>query len=635
MIRPRLGIDSGGTFTDVVYHDESGCIRTHKLLSTPENPSRAIADGIRFLAAHQAALVHGTTVATNALLERRGAHAGLITTAGFEDILTLRRQARPYLYAFELIENPHVISRENTFGCEERIGPMGDVIRELTEAHLHEIGDWVGEHDFHAIAICLLHAYQNAEHERRLGEYLCSRFPDLHISLSHQVHNEFREYERCSTTAINAFVGPVMSRYLSALTMTQEPPLIMQSSGGLCSTDFASLFPVNTLLSGPAGGVIGATRAAREIGIEKILTLDIGGTSTDVCLIDGQPRARASAVIDGLAVEVPAIDIETVGAGGGSVAWVDQGGALRVGPRSAGASPGPVCYARGGEEVTVTDAHLVLGRIAGERFLGGAMDVDLDAALVALEELARRLGVSTKDAGLGVVRIANASMVRALKVVSVERGIDPRDCTLVAFGGGGGLHACEVAEALQIRRVVIPEHPGLLSAVGLLAARPTRIVGRTLLSLWDESGMMRAKGLIQELIDEAQMEGQWSSEVELRLRYVGQSFELSVGFDGTSDCVESVAVAFENEHEKLYGYRAPHAVELVAVRVVLLAEAPEHFALDTPDASFTEHNDGAVWRANLPDRFEGPLVIAEPTATTYVPEGWVGHRQGRSLVLER
>lgn len=636
MNRPRLGIDTGGTFTDVVYHDQEGRVRTHKLLSTPDNPARAIAEGVDALGAHHAALVHGTTVATNALLERRGAHTGLIITAGFEDILTLRRQARPHLYAFELVESPHVVSRKHVFGCAERVGPDGEILRDLTQAHLQIIGDWVEEQDFQAVAVCLLHAYQNSAHERRLGAYLRTRFPDVHVSVSHEVHNEFREYERCSTTAINAFVGPVMAGYLSALKSISTQTLIMQSSGGLCSSNFASAFPVNTLLSGPAGGVVGAIQAARELGFERVLTLDIGGTSTDVCLIDGVPYARASAVIDGLAVEVPSLDIETVGAGGGSIAWVDQGGALKVGPRSAGALPGPVCYARGGGEVTVTDAQLVLGRIAAARFLGGAMDVDKNAATFALEQLADRLQMSTLDTALGVIRVVNASMVRALKVVSVERGIDPRDCTLVAFGGGGGLHACEVADALQIRRVLIPEHPGLLSAVGLLSARPTRILGRTLMGAWGECGMNRAVKLVRELVVEAGMGHDWSAEVELRMRYFGQSFELSVGLDLERDSVESVRRAFEEEHEKLYGYRAPHDVELVAVRVRLQANSPQvDVTVDGPEVNLAEHSDGAIWRANLPDHFVGPLVIAEPTATTFVPEGWAGRLQGRSLVLER
>lgn len=627
--RARVGVDTGGTFTDVILWD-AGQVFIRKILSTPQNPTHAIAEGLRSLDALGALLVHGTTVATNALLERRGARTGLVVNAGFEDILQLRRQARPELYALRFREPPHVVPRDLVFGISGRLDYSGQELQEITTPELDRLVEWAQAQRLESLAVCLLHAYANPEHERLVGERLRQAFPNLSVSLSHQVFNEFREYERCSTTAVNAFVKPVIKTYLTTLGELVERPEIMQSNGGLCSVELASELPVNTLLSGPAGGVIGALAVARELGYAKILTLDIGGTSTDVSMIDHEPSLRADLLIDGIAVHVPSLDIETVGAGGGSLAWLDHGGALRVGPQSAGSEPGPIAYGRGGTQISVTDANIYLRRIPEDSFNAGGLRLDSVAVEEAMCALAERVGQEPRELAEGVLRVANAAMVRALKVVSVARGVDPRECTLIAFGGGGGLHACALAEELGISRVVVPKYAGLLSAFGLLVADTIRVHSRSLLVDLDDDGMHRAASALaefRELRPEDAIEA-----VTLRLRYEGQSFDLPVTWDPESRDTLEVWEKFESEHQLQFGYRSQNRVQLVSIMVTYIQPTSSLPFEDRP--SPRPDLKGAIWRSNL-TKIEGPMVVADDDCTTYVAAGWTARLQAGHMILEK
>ncbi|RAL22955.1 5-oxoprolinase [Lujinxingia litoralis] len=664
----RIGVDTGGTFTDVVMPREQGRLRVHKLLSTPADPSEAIGAGVAALAGASPAgfeLVHGTTVATNALLERRGARLALVITAGFEDVLWLGRQARPDLYALHVKMPEPVLARPDVIGVRERLGAAGEVIEALSPAEVARVVEEVASLGVDAVAVCTLHAWANPAHEQQLARALREHPAGWHVSASHEISGAFREFERASTASINAYVGPLMARYLERLrrrvpgARTLE---VLLSHGGRADVSFAAAQPVHTVLSGPAGGVVGALDAAREVGIERIMTLDMGGTSSDVCLVDGELEVREDAVIDGLSMVVPVIDIVTVGAGGGSIAYRDAGGALRVGPRSAGASPGPACYGRGGSEPTVTDAHLALGTLRSDRFLGGEMALDTRAAREALAALAAELDTDGEVLARGVLAIADAAMARALKVVSLERGHDPRDFTLVGFGGAGGLHACRLAEALSMRRVLIPQHPGLLSARGMLGARRRRFYRRTLLASLDR--VLASEAALREMLQrlEARARDDLGSSPdeglelgwEAGLRYQGQSFEIVVPVSWCADArvLDDPREAFEAEHERLYGYRAAREIELVGLRLGAslgapawpeeLASAGDARALAAATTTGVDFGQGPeetriVEREWLKEgqRLKGPVIITEYSATTVVPRGWELRVQRSHLVLER
>jgi N-methylhydantoinase A len=526
---------------------------------------------------------HGTTVATNALLERTGARTAFVATAGFEHLLHLRRQTRAELYR-PCVHHPEpLVPLERCFGVRERIGPDG-VISPLELDSLPDI-------DAEAIAICLLFAFRDPSHERAVAAELRRRLPDAHVVASHEVAPEFREYERASTTAADAYLGPVVARYLRRLaTACREAglpePLVMRSSGGVATLDEAATHPAIALVSGPAGGAVGAALVAGQAGIENAVSFDMGGTSTDVCLIAGGRIERATErVVGGLPIRLPSVDLHTVGAGGGSIVWRDSGGALRVGPRSAGADPGPACYGRGGTLATVTDANLLLGRLPPE--LPGGLVLDHDAAERALGD------VDPQD----VLDVVNAEMLRALRVVSVERGHDPRDFALVAFGGAGPLHGCALADELGIRTVLVPEQAGVLSALGLVASDERRDHVRSLVVPLEDAGELPAEG-------------------EADLRYRGQAFELAVPLGG------DVAERFHRLHEARYGYAdRARDVELVAVRTAETVAAPR---IDLPPAPPSSAD--AV----------GPTLLELPGSTCYIPEGWVGVRDGSStLSLKR
>jgi N-methylhydantoinase A len=573
-----LGIDVGGTFTDAVLLAD-GELTTAKV-PTAGRQEESVVAAARAVGAAGARLerfTHGTTIATNALLERKGARTAFVATEGFEHLLHLRRQARAHLYRLCEDHPEPLVPLERCHGVRGRMGPEGV----LEELELASLADFEAE----AVAVCLLFSFRDPSHERRVADELRRRLPDARVVASHEVAPEFREYERASTTAVDAYLGPVLSAYLEALAETcaragLPEPLVMRSSGGVASLAETAAHPAWAIVSGPAGGVVGAAEIARRAGTANAISFDMGGTSTDVCLIaGGRPERTTERTVGGLPVRLPTVDLHTVGAGGGSVVWRDAGGALRVGPESAGANPGPACYGRGGERPTVTDANLLLGRLPAR--LAGGLELDRDAAGRALGRL------DPADVVAGV----NAEMLRALRVISVERGHDPREFALVAFGGAGPLHACELAEELGIRTVLVPVAAGVLSALGLVASEERRDRVRSYVCPLDDAGELPPAG-------------------EADLRYAGQSFELTVPLG------PALVAAFHEAHQERYGYADPgRPLELVAVRTAEVRPGPE-----------------VVLPRAEPLEADGPAVVALEGATCWIPPGWVGARDGDSTL---
>lgn len=636
-----LAVDTGGTFTDLLLF-RGGKVEVLKVPSTPDDPSRAILEGARTLLGEAAAgylLLHGSTVATNAILERKGARVVLVTNRGFQDVIEIGRQNRPQLYALVGHRPPPLVAREDRIGIQGRLGPEGEEVTPLDPEELEGLAQRVEGAE--SLAVCLLHAYADTGHEEAVARAL--EGVDVPLSVSSRILPEYREYERTSTTVVNAYVAPVMSRYLGRLSRESgaERVAIMGSNGGMLAVERAVREPVHTVLSGPAGGVVGAMHWAREVGVEGIVTFDMGGTSTDVSLCPGRPLNTREFEIDGQPVAIPVIDIHTVGAGGGSLARVDAGGALRVGPESAGAVPGPIAYGRGGTEVTVTDAHVWLGRIPEAGFLGGKGELHRDAVEQPLRELAARLGRTPEEAAEGVLAVANTAMERALRVISVERGFDPRELALVAFGGAGALHAADLAERLGVREALIPPDPGLLSAYGILTAPPTREASRTvLLSSADEGTGAAVEEELARLATEAaerlvSEDRVAPSSVTVRewvdVRYRGQSFELRVPARGWVE-------AFHAAHESRYGYaRRDAALEAVTLRAVATAPGLEVASPSLPEADgpppFTPGTTVVggtptpcrhYWRRELRPghTLAGPALVLDYSATTWLPVGW-------------
>ena len=638
-----LGVDTGGTFTDFVVLTDSG-LQIHKEPSTPHDPSEAIRSGLAHLAEGRSIrLVHGSTVATNALLERRGARAALLTTAGFEDVLEIARQIRPDIYNLSATRQPPIIPAELRLGVPERCGPDGSVIESIDDALVHEAVEKLRQLEVESVAVCLLHSYANPAHEVAVLEAVAQRL-GCFCTASHEILPEFREYERCSTTAVNAYVGPVMSRYLGRLAddVDAGDVQIMQSNGGTISLDAARRHAVQTVLSGPAGGAVGGFELARRAGFDRAITFDMGGTSTDVCLCPGELSRTAEASVGDLPIRLPVIDIHTVGAGGGSIARRDEGGSLRVGPQSAGAAPGPIAYGGGGTEVTVTDANLYLGRLSARHFLGGQQKLDEEAARDGVEHLAEELEMSPIDAAAGVLRVANATMERAIRVISLERGHDPRDFTLVCFGGAGAMHAADLARDLGIPRVLVPSGAGTLSALGMLLAEYVRDYSQTLLRPSTEvTGGDLSESLAAleqraraDFSAEGDATGDVALEASVDVRYRGQGYELNIP---VSDDYEA---AFHRVHEQRYGYADPlRATEVVNVRVRASASVRtidlRRADLETEDAAAAVLGtqpmvcDGRQLAAALIDReglrpgnqFGGPALVVEYSTTTVVPEG--------------
>ncbi|HEV7529894.1 MAG TPA: hydantoinase/oxoprolinase family protein [Solirubrobacteraceae bacterium] len=641
-----LGVDVGGTFTDAVLVGADSAVHTAKVPSTPHEQSRAVLDAVTLVLQRAGAraqdvrrFAHGMTVTTNALLQGRTARTALIATHGFTDVIELARQARPHLYRLCDAPPAPLVPAELRFAAPERMTPDGP-LRELDPDDARALVREVAASEPEAVAVALLHSYAHPQHERLLGEIVAELLPDAHLSLSSDLVGTFREFERTATTALDAALSPLLHDYLSRLggdarSRGLPEPQIMQSSGGLTDLARASAHAALTVLSGPAGGVGGALLLAELAGERDVLCFDMGGTSCDVCLIgDGAVAETAEREIAGRPLALPALDIHTVGAGGGSIAWRDSGGALRVGPQSAGADPGPACYGLGGDQPTVTDANLLLGRLtnafgvgAPDSPLAGGLTLDRDAASRAVARLAAELGMGELACAEGIVRVAESEMLAALRVVTVQRGIDPRRFALMPFGGAGPLHACAMARELGIRRVLCPRASGVLCALGLAGAAPRHDVSRTVLLNVEQLHAERLRELRDGLIAEAAaaLAGDAQRQrVLYELRYSGQSFELAVEQSrsvGPAELRESFAAA----HEQRYGYRdAAAAVELVNVRVSVWGSAPE---LDIRAGEHDAFAPGA--------RVVGPAVCALPESTLFVPHGWSGavDRHG-TIVLE-
>ena len=654
----RVGVDVGGTFTDLVMAHGSGTLRVVKVPSTPPEFHVAVMEAVgRALGgrAGPAHVVHGSTVATNALLQRAGEPVAFITTEGFRDMLLIGRQNRPAMYALRVRRPAPVTPAENWFTVRERVDAAGSVVEPLDDADVRRVVQEITAKGLKHAAVCLLFSFVNPAHERRLAEAL--RDAGVTVSLSSDVLPEFREYERASTTAINAALRPTVEAYLRALQegMPREARSleIMHSAGGTFPAGEAAANAAQLVLSGPAGGVIGAAFVASAAGFQDVITYDMGGTSTDVAtVLGGRPQWTTSTTVDGLPIGLPVFDIHTVGAGGGSVAHLDAGGALRVGPRSAGATPGPACYGRGGTEPTVTDANLVLGRILPDTFLGGAMKLDTEPARRALEPLAAAMGKSLVETALGVVKVAEGNMAHAVRAVTARRGHDPRRFTLVTFGGAGGLHACALAEALEIPRVLVPPFCGVLSALGMAVAPRVVDVSQTVVHLreqLDDARIAAECGRLNGLASERLANEQTAAvEVYADVRFRGQSHELKVRV--TRPLLAEIEAAFRGAYEQQYG-RCPagRAVEIVTLRLRRIGPAP---AVSLPvmarakraarpvnvvDSSGRDAKAKAVGREELVGTSaQGPLLLVDAEATTFVPRGWAAAgREDGAVVLDR
>ncbi len=683
----RIAIDTGGTFTDCVWIDPvTGRLRMLKVFSTPADPSQAIVGALRQIIGEKTAptgdliLLHGTTVGTNTLLERKGARTALVTTAGFEDAIEIGRQARPKLYDFFFDRIEPLVPKDLRFGINERTASDGEILTSPTPEELRFLANQLEAAKPQSIAISLLFSFVNPKNEEAVAEALTSLAVPL--SISHQILPEFREYERASTVVINAYLQPVMHRYLENLEArlpasgsrlpkiparrapeagSRKPEagpriFVMQSSGGITALSTAAREPVRTVLSGPAGGVVGAAATARASGFDRIIAFDMGGTSTDVSLVEGEIKTATDAHIAGLPISVPMLDIHTVGAGGGSLARFDAAGVLRVGPESAGADPGPICYGSG-TQPTVTDANLLLGRLRPTRFLGGDFTLDLARTRRLTQEWLKKQNsnLSLEKFAAGVIRVVNSTMEKAIRVVSIERGRDPRRFALVAFGGAGGLHACALAEALSIPHVIVPALPGALSALGILASDVVKDYSRTV--LWRVSGKIPAEQLNRELTElqktaakdfrQEKWQGSPIYNRSVDLRYRGQGYELNIPF------TKNLLRDFQQEHHRRYGYAHPdREVELVTLRLrAVLKSTTDHVEktahvgtaalgrpgrarlgrLSPPEVPVLFENRKLPTKIYLRDdlqprkRYPGPAIITEYSATTVIPPGKTFH----------
>jgi len=669
----RVGVDTGGTFTDFVFA-AGGQWRIFKLASTPDDPSRAITEGLRRVSEEAGArlaqieVVHGTTVGTNALLQRSGARTALVTTSGFEDVIEIGRQARPELYNLNAVKPPPLVPSELRFGVQERVAASGEVLEPLRDDEIKVLVEKLKKAQAESIAVSLLFSFAHPEHEQRIADAL--KRLNVPLSVSHEILPEYREYERTSTVAVNAYLQPLMGKYLKRLTKpslkSQVSSLklrVMQSSGGSISADAAAEEPVRTILSGPAGGVVGALSAARSAGIENIITFDMGGTSTDVALCDRDGmRLTSEAIVAGVPVAVPMMDIHTVGAGGGSIARVDEGGSLRVGPESAGADPGPACYGRS-LLPTVTDAHVVLGHFPGAALLGGEFRLDGARSFAALKKLAGEMSAAAKrkviaaEAAQGVLDVVNTNMERALRHISVERGHDPRDFTLVPFGGAGGLHAVDLARALRIPRILVPASPGALSAIGVVTADVVKDQSRTVMVAAGPGIEKKLSRVFREmetlaratLRREGFAESKQRHERSLAVRYKGQSFEIEI-----KRTAGNVASAFHLAHHARYGYaQEKNIVEIVSARVRSIGVVEKSKARRSRvsgGTSFTKPHGfadsyfarkrirAAVYRREellAGVHLRVPCIVIEYSATTLIPEGVkVGIDGHRNLIVQ-
>lgn len=654
----RLGVDVGGTFTDLVGLGGGGML-TAKVPSTPQDQSEGVTNSIwasGIEASSVTVFAHGATVATNALLERRGVRTALITTEGFRDVLEIGRQNRPSLYDLTRQRPSVLVPRELRFTIRERMGPDGE-IEPLDEESLQEVTVALKEFEVEAVAVCLLFSFMHPDHEQRVGAVLREELPEVHVSLSSEVLPEFREYERFSTTAADAYLGPKLAAYLRNLAgevkeAGMPSPMMMQSSGGVAELEYAARNAATCVLSGPAGGVVGAAYVAEASGYENLLTFDMGGTSSDVAaILEGETLTTTEATIAGVPINLPMVDIHTVSAGGGSVAWVDAGGALRVGPRSAGAEPGPASYDKGGEEPTVTDANLFLGYLQDAAELGGEVVLNRGRAEKALGWVGGQAGMGALETALGVVQVANTEMVGALRVISVEKGLDPREFALVAFGGAGPMHACALAEELNMDTVLVPKASGVLSALGLAVSDVRRDYVTPLLSPLGKVEKSRLEEAFKQM--EVQASDHLSNPEFTRradLRYAGQSFELTVEADDLEETAKLVS-RFHTAHERRYGYQMEEQpVEVINLRLVATVpvERPvlsEREPQSNVNLEFKEANFDGEWievpmfnraRMGAGSEVEGPALIEFTESTCVVRPGWAGRVDNvGNLILEK
>ena len=651
-----LGIDTGGTFTDfVLWHD--GQVRIHKVLSTPRAPEQAILQGIADLglqtlaAGAQLYIVHGSTVATNAVLEGKGVRTAFITNRGLRDLLTIGRQARKELYNLQPKPVPPPVPREYCLETGGRLSAQGEVIEALSETDLEQLLAHISRLAPAAVAINLLFSYLDDRFEKQIAAVM----PDcIFVSRSSEILPEYKEYERGMTTWLNSYVGPLVQGYLRRLcqAVPSAQVSVMQSSGGTMAAEQAGRHAVHMLLSGPAGGLAAARFVGQLAGRDRLLTFDMGGTSTDVALIEGNLQLTNEGHIGDYPVAVPMVDMHTIGAGGGSIASVDAGGLLQVGPQSAGADPGPACYGKGGVQATVTDANLVLGRLRADAFLGGGMHLHETAARNAVRAIAEQLGLDIAAAALGIVQLANEHMAQALRVMSVQRGIDPRELTLVSFGGAGGLHVCALAEALEMREALVPVHAGVLSALGMLVAPRSRQLSQTINQLLQQCDANLLESLYTPLIAQGRHEllAEGVTEDALQIlrsvdvRYQGQSYYLNVPWQGS----EQTARAFHDLHEQRYGHALDNPLEIVNVRVALFSETEKpqlestQTSAPTPAQTISLHGVDTpvqLWRRDslgVGETIQGPALITETISTTYLAQGWQGVKdQFGNILLSR
>ena len=636
----RIAIDTGGTFTDIVYLWEEKLV-VLKVFSTPDDPGRAVLNGLAQVNASSGVVVrHGTTVGTNAMLERKGGRVAFVTTSGFEDTIAIGRQARPKLYDWFQPIPECLVPKELRFGVAERVSARGDILQSMDAAELADLVKQIARHKVDAVAISLLFSFANSSNEAAVAE-ACKQL-DLPVSAAHRILPEFREFERASTVVANAYVAPRVGSYIANLATSIARQYdggrleVMQSSGGIISARLASAEPVRTILSGPAGGVIGAYKLAQLAGFDRIIGFDMGGTSTDVCLVDaeaGGPHISSESMITGIPIGIPMLDIHTAGAGGGSIARFDSGGMLHVGPESAGSDPGPICFGRG-TQPTVTDANLALGRLDTERFLGGSVRLERDRMITFMQE-AKGPIATVEEFAMGILQLVETSMEKAIRVISVERGYDPRDFTLVAFGGGGPLHACSLAHALQVPRVLVPALPGALSAVGILLADTMREYSRTVMMPADAETEAAFEALEVQGIAEFASEGiSGQSLRSVDLRYQGQGYELNIPHG------PGMTSAFHALHKRRYGFsNEDRPIEIVNVRVRMIAPA-EPFrapnqAVHEGDGSHALvgarpvyfHGQAVETRLyerdllHAGDTFAGPAIVSEYSSATLLPPG--------------
>lgn len=682
-MRYMVGVDVGGTFTDVTLVDtRSGEILNHKVPSTPDDPSRAIMNGVEQIlelngvsVSEVRYLAHGTTVATNSLIERKGALTGLLVTEGFRDLLEIGRQTRPGLYDFFKEKPEQVIPGHLRLEVDERLYADGSVRKPLDPDRLREAIERLKQEGVQAIAVCFLFSYLNPEHEKQAVEEIRRQFPEAYVSASHQVVPEFREYARLSTTALNAYLGPVMQRYMENFQQSVRKagipvdPYITQSNGGIISIQESVSNPVRTAVSGPAAGVVAASHLAELTGYKNMITFDMGGTSADFSLIEnGEPKISMEREVEGFPARIPMLDIHACGAGGGSIAWLDAGGALKVGPESAGSMPGPAAYGRGGTRPTVTDANAILGRLNPDGILGGRMTLDVEASKRAVQEhLCVRTGLSLLEATMGILTVVNANMTRAIRLISVEKGYDPREFTLVSFGGGGGMHCGALARELGIPRILVPPSPGTFCSLGLLVTDVRSDYVRSMLLESTGGSMETIRGLFSAMMQEgaAMLEKEGIPEPKRRyvlgldLRFKGQNYELTLPVEWselTDDGVQGILTRFHEQHEKHYGYsNRSGVIEFVNYRVTALGELPKAALRRTEESGsrsvqptsrrevyFAEtdrpgYYDTPIYQRSelVPgDRLAGPAIIEQMDSTILIlPGQTAGVDPYRNLVI--